>query len=162
MRHQLKKLRVAVSLLFFLVIGLYFIDFTGSWHSKPTHLFLHLQFIPSLLQFLGTFSAVALGFALVILLTLLFGRIYCSTICPLGTLQDLFIYLSKKISPKRKIYKYKEPSNWLRYGFLVLTAASLASGFILPVNLLDPYSAFGKMGHNLAWPVITLGNTCFR
>jgi ferredoxin len=158
MQRHLKKTRVVISLLFFLVISLYFIDFTGFWHSKPTHAFLHLQFIPSLLLFIGTLEAVALGFAIVLVLTLLFGRIYCSTICPLGTLQDIFIYLSGKLSPRRQIFKHKEPNNWLRYGFLTLTVVSFLSGFIILVNLLDPYSAFGKMGHNLAWPVVTLGN----
>lgn len=158
MIRRLKKPRIAVSLLFFLVIGLYFIDFTGFWHSKPAHVFLHLQFVPSFLLFLGTLEAAALGFAFVLILTLLFGRIYCSTVCPLGTLQDIFIYLGKKLSPRKRIPRYKKPNNWLRYGFLTITVITYAAGFVILLNFLDPYSIFGKMGHNLAWPAVTLGN----
>ncbi len=154
----LKKLRVAISLLFFLVLGIYFIDFTGLWHGSFSQALLKLQFIPSLLLFMGTFGVLALGFALVLILTLLFGRVYCSTLCPLGTLQDIFIYLSKKLSPKRKIFKYKVPVNWLRYGFLILTVLSILTGLIVFVNLLDPYSVFGKIVHSLAWPPLILAN----
>jgi polyferredoxin len=46
-------------------------------------------------------TAIALGFVLVLVLTFLGGRIYCSTICPLGILQDVIIFLRRKVSPKK-------------------------------------------------------------
>jgi ferredoxin len=158
MYRALKKLRVIISLLFFLVLGLYFVDFTGLWHGKIPQAFLKLQFLPSLMLFTETLEFLALGFAVIIILTLLFGRLYCSSLCPLGTLQDLFIYMSGKLSPRKKIFRFKSPNNWLRYGFLILSALSLATGFIFFVNMLDPYSAFGRIAHNLAWPPILLAN----
>lgn len=158
MFKALKKLRVLISLLFFLVLGLYFVDFTGLWHGKITQAFLKLQFVPSLMLFIGTLQAAALGFALILLLTLLFGRIYCSTLCPLGTLQDIFIYLSRKLSPRRRIFKFKLPLNWLRYNLLILTVLTVLFGFAFMVNFLDPYSAFGKITHNLGWPPMILFN----
>lgn len=154
----LKKLRVILSLLFFFIIGAMFIDFTGKLASGTLHALLHFQLIPSILLFISVMAVSGLGFAFIILLTLLVGRVYCSTLCPLGTLQDIFTYISRKLSPKRVIYRYKQPINWLRYGLTGLLILSLLTGSILMVNLLDPYSLFGKISHNLFRPVFLLGN----
>ena len=63
-----------------------------------------LQFLPSCLA--GNFIVIG-GIAL---LTLLFGRIYCSVICPLGVYQDLIIWIRRqiglfanKVNVKRKV-----------------------------------------------------------
>jgi polyferredoxin len=157
-KGRLKKLRIFLSLLFFIVIAALFLDFTGNIYSKPTHSILQLQFVPSLIQFVSTLALTALGFAVIIFLTLLFGRIYCSSLCPLGTLQDIFIYISKKLSPRRKINKFKKPFNLIRYGILVAVVLSLLTGSILAVNLLDPYSAFGKIFYNAFRPLLVLVN----
>ncbi|NTV84843.1 MAG: 4Fe-4S binding protein, partial [Bacteroidales bacterium] len=153
-KGRLKKLRVILSLLFFAVIALLFFELFGKVFNVSPLLILRFQFVPSLVQFIATLSFLSLGFAVIVLLTLLFGRIYCSTLCPLGTLQDLFAYLSKKLSPKRKIFKYKKPVNWMRYGILALVFLSLFTGSILLVNLLDPYSAFGKIASNFIRPML--------
>jgi len=157
-KGRLKKLRVFLSLLFFIVIAVLFLDFTGKIFSKATHAVLHLQFVPSVVQFVATLAPAALGFVVIIILTLLFGRIYCSTLCPLGTLQDLFSFAARKLSPRKIIYKYKKPVNWLRHGLMTVVILSLLTGSILLVNLLDPYSAFGKIFHNLFRPLIVLIN----
>jgi ferredoxin len=157
-KGRLKKLRVFLSLLFFMVVAVLFFELYGKIFNISPLLILRAQFVPSLVQFISTLSFVALGFAVIIILTLLFGRIYCSTLCPLGTLQDLFAYLSKKLSPRKNIFKYKKPINWLRYGLLVLVILSVFTGSILLVNLLDPYSAFGKVISNFFRPVLVLAN----
>jgi ferredoxin len=157
-KGRLKKLRIFLSLLFFIVIAALFLDFTGIVYTDATHAFLHLQFVPSLIRFLSSLAPAALGFAIILIFTLLFGRIYCSTICPLGTLQDLFIYISKKLAPKKKINKFKKPLNWLRYGLLALVILSLFTGSMLFLNILDPYSAFGKISGNLFRPLLVLIN----
>ncbi len=155
---RLKKLRVFLSLIFFAAIGILFFELFGKVFNVSHLYILKLQFVPSLVNFLATFSLFSLGFAMIILLTLLFGRIYCSTLCPLGTMQDLFAYLSRKLSPRRKIFKYKKPVNWLRYGLLALVILVLLTGSILLVNLLDPYSMFGKIVTNLLRPVTVVAN----
>lgn len=49
-----------------------------------------IQFIPAAMVF-------SLATIVVILIaTLLFGRLYCSTVCPLGTFQDLFARLPRQ------------------------------------------------------------------
>jgi ferredoxin len=157
-KNRLKKLRVFISLLFFTVIAVLFLDFTGKIYGPATHAVLHLQFIPSVIMFVASGAAAALGFLVIIVLTLLFGRIYCSTLCPLGTLQDLFVSLSKKLSYRKKIFKFKKPLNWLRYGLLAVVILSLFTGSILLVNLLDPYSAFGKIFSNYFRPLLVFVN----
>jgi ferredoxin len=157
-KGRLKKLRVFLSLLFFTVIAILFFELFGKIFNISQLLILRVQFVPSLVQFLSTFSIVSVGFAFIIILTLLFGRIYCSTLCPLGTLQDLFGYLSKKLSPRKKIFKFKSAVNWLRYGLLALVILSVFTGSILLVNLLDPYSAFGKIISNFLRPLLVLMN----
>ena len=154
----LKKLRVILSLLFFLVITLLYLDFTGRIYHNVTLSLTHLQFVPSLILFIETGTHLALGFALILLLTLLFGRIYCSTLCPMGTLQDLFIYLTRRLSPRKIIFKHKEPNNWIRYSIIAVVVLSLLTGSLILVNLTDPYSMFGKIAHNLFLPARTLLN----
>jgi len=148
----LKKIRVVVSLLFFLIIAFLFIDFANSLSNLLIDSILYFQFIPSLLNFFNHFALAASGFILILAITLLFGRIYCSTFCPFGTLQDLISFFSKRFR-KRKIYRFSKPKNLLRYSILILVLIIFVSGSILLVNLLDPYSNFGKIISNLIRPV---------
>jgi polyferredoxin len=134
-KGRLKKLRIFLSLLFFTVIAVLFIDFTGMIYGSASHAVLHFQFIPSVIMFVATGTAAAIGFLFIIILTLLFGRLYCSTLCPLGTLQDLFSFAARKLSPRKIIYKFKKPVNWLRYGLTAVVILSLLTGSILMVNL---------------------------
>lgn len=64
----------------------------------------YFQFIPSVLDFLqAPLHSWALGFLLVLLLTFIAGRVYCSFVCPLGFLQDGIIFLADKAGdPQRK------------------------------------------------------------
>jgi polyferredoxin len=93
----------------------------------------------------------------VLLLTILFGRIYCSTICPLGTFQDIIGFVSRRLR-KKKVYRVTPPQNLLRYSLLGATviALVLGSGFLL--NLLDPFSNFGRFCTNLFRPVLLTAN----
>ena len=72
---MLRKIRIFVSLSFFTLITLYFIDFAG-FMPDEFHVLEHLQLIPALL---GLHLGVLL---FLLLITLLFGRVYCSSICP--------------------------------------------------------------------------------
>ena len=60
-----------------------------------------IQFLPAVLS-LNLVVIVAL-----VLLTLVFGRIYCSVICPLGVFQDLVARLRPKLN-----YKWKKETKW--------------------------------------------------
>ena len=154
---HLKKARIAVSLLFFILTAAVLLDFTSVVPPAWTRTILFLQFAPSLINFVGLISVGTIGFAVVAVLTLLFGRVYCSTICPLGTFQDVVSFLARKIR-KTKFHDPIPAYRGIHYAFLVLTLLPLATGSIIAVNLLDPFSNFGRMIGNLFRPLLIFSN----
>jgi ferredoxin len=143
------KIRKILAGIFFVGITLLFLDFTGTIHTWLGWM-AKIQFLPAVL-------ALNLGVVIaLILLTLLMGRIYCSVICPLGVLQDIFGWIGKKHRKNR--YSYSKPMNVLRYvmlGFLVVT---LVGGLGSVAALIAPYSAFGRIASNLFAPIYLWGN----
>lgn len=79
---MLKKIRLAAACICFVLVTLLFLDFTGVAHTWWGWL-AKVQFIPALL------ALNAMVVVVLVLLTLLFGRVYCSVICPLGVFQDV-------------------------------------------------------------------------
>lgn len=107
---MLKKIRITLSIVIFALITIYFLDFREILPEKLNFL-TEIQFIPALLS-LNIVILVSL-----ILLTLLFGRVYCSSICPMGIYQDVVAWLSKKQNKKQR-YKYSKAKNILRWSIL--------------------------------------------
>ena len=144
---MLRKIRLVLAAVFFIGITLLFVDFTGvlhhwlGWMAK-------VQFLPALLA-MNLVVLVAL-----IVLTLIFGRIYCSVICPLGVLQDVIARLRRK---KNK-YSYSKALSWLRYTMLGVMVVALIAGLASVVQLLAPYSSFGRIATNLMQPLWQWGN----
>ncbi len=153
----LKKIRVVVSLIFFIFTIFIFVDFTGLVAPRLIQAILYLQFIPSFLKFINAFSIAAAGFLFMLLLTMFFGRVYCSTVCPLGTLQDIFIRISKKFRIIKRV-KFTKPHNLLRYTILGILVLIFCFSSIFLVNMLDPYSLAGKIFSDLLRPLVYLGN----
>jgi len=133
---MLKKIRAALAAITLIVATLLFLECTGAlrnwfgWIAK-------VQFIPALLAT----SAVIL--AVVLIVTLLFGRVYCSVICPLGIAQDLFSFAAGKMKKNR--FEYLEPLNWLRYAVLLAFAGLLFAGLTRIAMWIEPYSIFGRV-----------------
>jgi ferredoxin len=148
-----KPFRVIISLICFLSITFLFIDFRQILPSEWYDGFTYLQFLPSLLKFIAFAGFLSLGFVIVTLLTLLFGRVYCSTICPLGVFQDIISFFSRKFRTKRFRFKYSRPNNFLRYSILVLAAIVLLFGNLTLLYILDPYSSFGRFASDFGRPV---------
>ena len=42
-----------------------------------------------------------------LILTFFFGRIYCSTVCPVGSITDFFARIGRKLPRKRREYRWK-------------------------------------------------------
>ena len=152
--HRLSIFRIVVAILSFTLITLAFFDYVSklSFHHFRTILF--LQFVPSLLQFIQSPSIITAGFILVILLTLLFGRVYCSWICPLGILQDGLCKLKPHKRKRRNRYQYYQTNKWLKYSILILTFVSILLGSTILLRFIDPYSLYGKMTYQLGSPVV--------
>ena len=145
----LKRIRRVLAAVVFLLITLLFLDFSGtlyhwfSWLAK-------IQFLPAVLA-LNLVVVVVL-----LLLTLVFGRIYCSIICPLGVMQDLISWLHGRVKKNR--FSYSSEKRWLRYGLLGVFIVALVAGVGSLVALLAPYSSYGRIVANLLKPVYEAGN----
>ena len=148
---MLRKIRITLAAICFVAVTLLFLDFTGTLHLWFGWL-AKIQFLPAVL---------ALNFvviAILLVLTLLFGRIYCSVICPLGIFQDCVSNLSSSRKGKKARFSYSKEIKWLRYGVLVLFVIALVAGLNALVALLAPYSAYGRMVQSLLAPVWQWGN----
>lgn len=144
-------MRAAVALAVLLPCTLIFVDFGRIGETWAATAVLYPQFLPSLIKFTQTRALVATGFVFVLLLTLLFGRLYCSTLCPLGTLQDMLIRLTRRFGKPRK-FKYSKPQDALRHGILIASFALLLAGSVTALALLDPFSNFGRIAADLLRP----------
>ena len=131
----------------FVGITLLFLDFTGTLHAWLSWM-AKIQFLPAVMALNVVVVAV------LVVLTLVFGRIYCSVICPLGVLQDLLARLNRK----RNKYSYSKELRWLRYAVLVVFVVAAVAGVGSLFQLLAPYSAFGRIATMVLQPLWMLGN----
>lgn len=146
---MLRRIRTILALVVFVLITLLFLDVTGTLHRYFGWL-ASIQFWPALL-------ALHVGVvALLVVLTLVFGRIYCSVICPLGVMQDIISRLHG--IRKKNRFTYSKEKRWLRYGVLVVFVASALAGVNAVVSLLAPYSSYGRIASSLMKPVYEAGN----
>lgn len=149
---MLRKTRIILATIFFVGVTLLFLDFTGALHAWLGWM-AKVQFLPAVLAV--NFGVVAA----LVLLTLVFGRIYCSVICPLGIMQDIFSWLRGRLRKKDRFrFTYSPARNWLRYILLVLFILGLALGAHSIVLLIAPYSAYGRIAANLFAPIYQWGN----
>ena len=146
---MLRKVRIAAAAVCFALITLLFLDFTGTLHAWFGWL-AKVQLLPAVL-------ALNVGvIVLLVALTLIFGRIYCSVICPLGVMQDLISWFGDKAKKNR--FSYSPAKSWLRYGILALFVVALVAGFASIALLIAPYSAYGRIAQNLLAPLWGWGN----
>lgn len=146
---MLRTIRLTAAIVCFALITLLFLDFTGTLHIWFGWL-AKIQFLPAVL-------ALNIGVVLFLLvLTLLFGRIYCSVICPLGVFQDVVSWFSGK--RKKNRFRYSPALKWLRYGVLTVFVIAILAGLNSIVVLLAPYSAYGRIVSSLLAPVWQWGN----
>ena len=152
----LKFFRVFIAILFLLLASLAFVDFTGLFPEELIKGTMWIQFVPSLLTFSRLLTFTALAFVIVLIITLLVGRFYCASICPLGILQDVILRIARKF---RKIkFRYHKPVRYIRHVLFGITAVTLVFGSLLALNFLDPYSLFGRIFSDLFRPVVIAFN----
>ena len=148
---MLRKIRLTLAILFFTLITLLFFDFTGTMHAWFGWM-AKIQFLPAVL-------ALNVGvIVLLIALTLVLGRVYCSVICPLGVFQDVISWISGRRKKKKYRFSWSPAKSWLRYSVLALFILALIAGIGSLVALLAPYSSYGRIASNLFAPVYHWGN----
>lgn len=146
---RLRKVRIILAAVCFALVTLLFLDFTGTLHAWFGWL-ARVQFLPAVL-------AVNAGVVVALLvLTLLFGRVYCSVICPLGVMQDIFGWFGRR--QKKNRYAYSPALSWLRYWMLAVFLVALVAGAGSLAALLAPYSAYGRIASHLFAPLYRWGN----
>ena len=141
---MLRKIRITLAAVMFIGLTLLFVDFTGTMR--------HLVGWMPRIQLLE--AVLALNVAVIVALvavTLIFGRIYCSVICPLGVMQDVIAWFGKK--KKKRRYTCSPEKKWLRYPVLAVFVAAMFLGVGTLVQLLAPYSAFGRIATNVMQPL---------
>jgi polyferredoxin len=157
---MLRFIRTFIALILFVSVTLLFLDFTGTvipycgWIAK-------LQVVPALL------SLNVVAIAVLALLTLVFGRVYCSVLCPMGVFQDIIsrLHLMAIGKKRRKIGKfaYHTPRTKTRRiilaCFIVLIALGLVNLLTATIaSLIEPYSAYGRMVTALFSPLYDASN----
>jgi polyferredoxin len=149
---SLAKIRIAISSLIFILFLLLF----SGWEKLSIFLSSYLpplQIVPAIIHIITKPEVLFIaGLAFLTVLSFIFGRVYCSFLCPLGTLQDIFIVISRRIGLRRK-HSFQQPANGLRYSIFILTLFTAIAGIMVLINLLDPFSFFGRTVTHLFQPL---------
>lgn len=157
--HSIKFLRIVVAIVSFLALTWLFVDFTGAAAVKLAWL-AKIQLVPALL------AVNVVAVAILALLTFVFGRLYCSVVCPLGIAQDAIIWLHRVFTSKKKrhlgLYRFAPERKAWRYGFfgLFVVLAILGLLRLVPMSfagILDPYSIYGRMAGQGILPIWRAG-----
>ncbi len=153
-QKYLKNVRLALGVLVLALFVAYFL-IPNSQQWPLLHELGHLQLVPAIM--LVGFSVAPL--VVLLLLSLLLGRAYCSVLCPLGLLQDAAHRCSRifRVKKKRK-FTYSKPNTVARYSLLAAAILAWVLGFSALVSLLDPYGAFGRIAANLMRPLYYAAN----
>lgn len=143
---MLRKIRITLAVLFWVCVTALFLDFTGTVHAWLGWT-ARVQFLPALMA--GNVIIVAA----LVALTLVFGRVYCSVICPMGVMQDVISWLSGRRKGKRFRFTYSCELRVLRLSVLGLFIVAIVAGIGSFVALLAPYSSYGRIVSNLFEPL---------
>jgi len=146
---------------FFLVLFLWMLQrlAAGDGRDLPFAAFFHADPLAALGVTLasGTLPGALIWFLVLVAATLVFGRVFCGWICPLGTLQQLSSWL---LSPRtrRESLTVNRYRRWYALKYYAL-AAVLAGALLgsLQTGLLDPLSLLARGLASGVWPVLPGG-----
>jgi len=94
-----------------------------------------------------------------VILTIIFGRFFCSWVCPFGALHHFVGFLGnrgKKLSQKVQLNKYRKPQciKYLVLIFFLFMAAFPSIGVTLQTGLLDPIPLVTRSFNLLLLPIV--------
>jgi polyferredoxin len=153
-------------LIFSTFLGFIHIYPTGGWTPPPIDSFcpfggiesaFSLIFTGKMLQRIAWSSFVLLLATLIV--AFLFRRSFCGNICPLGTLQELFARLGKKIFGKR--YQVSsgidKPARYLKYVALVVFVLLTWAAGTMVIRPYDPWVAYHHLTSSDLFTDSTIG-----
>ncbi len=88
---------------------------------------------------LSALSATAGATLVWIVVTFLFGRIYCSTICPIGTISDFFLRIRNKLPSLAKPFSYRHRSKLSVHILWIYILCVILGIFVIPF-LIEPWN----------------------
>ena len=146
-----KWLRVVAAISIFCLLSWYYV--TIDKDSPDLHRLAHIQLTQAILA--GTVGVVVVW----LIVALLFGRVYCSAICPLGVMQDVFSRIAKLVRGKKRKFQFRPAMTKTRLALLtVFIIGLLAYPVFVTVTILDPYSNYGRIISSTARPVYRKAN----
>lgn len=135
----LRSVRIVLSVIFLVAGTLYVLTAGGG--NAITQMAAGAQIVPSMI-------ASTMGVTLIWLVaTLLLGRVYCSTVCPLGTLLDIFTALRKPLLRRMgrdPRFRYRHASRH-RFDVLIVYLLCVVAGLVLIPALLEPWRTFSNI-----------------
>lgn len=128
--RNLKVIRIFLAIIFFVAAVAYL--FIGPQVHPMAAVTAKVQILPSAI-------AVSLGAILIWLpATFLFGRIYCSTACPVGMLQDTMLPLRRRL--KRHPRFHFKSAQQLRFHIALVYLLCLIIGLVAVPYLIEPWN----------------------
>lgn len=150
-KHFYKIRQAAAGIVFLLaVLGL-----TGSFY--PVKIF-DIQIVPLIQRVIADFSGISVFLlAAVFVLTLFWGRLYCSVICPFGIMQEIVLLIKSKLNKKRGTNISTKPVNFaLKYFIAAIAWGIFFGGSTLAVGCIDPYTLFTSPISKAAFGLISI------
>lgn len=129
---HIRIFRIALAAIFF-VASVVFL-FLGNHANVLARMSEKFQLIPSAIS--ATIGVTVFW----IVITFLLGRVYCSTVCPVGTLQDIGMRVRSRFKWKRRAFRYKQSKRW-RYDLLVGYLICLLLGVSAVCYTIEPWNA---------------------
>jgi ferredoxin len=133
----MKQIRIVISGIVLIVFLSCFL-FAGDFFNSLLSFIASYQFFPSLIKVIHT-GTVTISVILIPIVTILFGRIYCSTICPLGTLQDSSSWLNRN-----KKYTYRKQNLFFRFAIPLISIILFFFSIPLIIIFIEPYSIVSR------------------
>lgn len=131
MMKNLRTIRIVLAIIFFVAAVAYLV--IGAKAILVGRMAERVQIMPSAI-------AATMGATLFwILVSFLFGRVYCSTVCPVGTFQDIVIRLRRKIPRLNRPFSYKT-ARQTRYHVLAVYIVCLVVGVMAVPFWIEPWN----------------------
>lgn len=157
---KLRKVRQTSQIFFFslILITIIWVNTRPSAYSLSSDWFLRLNPLIALLAGVAS-RAIILSYVLISLVTLIitaiFGRVFCSFFCPLGSTIDFFDRYILKKPILQKEHRPGKGLQQLKYGILFILIVLAAFGYLFPL-ITDPLSIFTRIVTILLYPLIWL------